>query len=185
LCASSMANRLGASAVTNIELVMQVVANATHIRYAPMRRGARSGRQSYSSGILLTIGKMVPALRAVFEGVNGASRTSDAAIAYPSPRVLPPSRRTRISAMRRPSPVSSYPIAKTNAPKMSQTVLLLNPDRDHFSASVGKLKAGSASCAGEKTNPNAPPIVTAIKPIDAIGNGSVMSARIAATNSAR
>ena len=61
-------------------------------------------------------GKMVLALRAVFDGVNGASTRSAIAIAYPNPSVRRPSRRTSISAMRRPSPVFSYPIAKTNAP---------------------------------------------------------------------
>jgi hypothetical protein len=34
----SMASRLGARPVRNIELVTQVVAIATHIRYEPMRR---------------------------------------------------------------------------------------------------------------------------------------------------
>src|SRR3954469_2907733 len=87
--------------------------------------------------------------------------------------------------MRLPSPVFSYPIANTNAPKISQTVLLMNPESAHFSASAGNLNAGSPRCNGEKTSPNAPPTVTAIKPIDAGGNGSVISARIVATNSAR
>ena len=44
---------------------------------------------------------------AVFEGVNGASKRSEKAIAYPSPRVRAPSRRTSQSAIRRPSPVFS------------------------------------------------------------------------------
>src|SRR3982751_5263376 len=61
----------------------------------------------------------------------------------------------------------------------------MNPDSAHFSASAGNLNAGSPRCNGEKTSPSAPPIVTAIKPIDAGGNGSVISARIVATNSAR
>ncbi len=38
LLTSSIASRLGASAVRNIELVTQVVAMATHMRYEPMRR---------------------------------------------------------------------------------------------------------------------------------------------------
>ena len=69
----SSASRLGASAVTNIELVTQVVANATHIKYAPIARGDSPGRDPYSSGMLRMIGKIVPALRAEFDGVNGAS----------------------------------------------------------------------------------------------------------------
>jgi hypothetical protein len=76
-----MANRFGASAVTNMELVKQVVENATHIKYEPIRRDDSPGADPYNSGILLMIGKMVPALRAVFEGVNGARTRSDAAIA--------------------------------------------------------------------------------------------------------
>src|SRR4029453_2325336 len=87
--------------------------------------------------------------------------------------------------MRLPSPVFSYPIEKTNAPKISHTVLLVNPDSAHFSASAGNLNAGSANCDGENTRPNAPPIVPAMKPIDAGGNGSVIRARIVATNSPR
>jgi hypothetical protein len=72
-----------------------------------------------------------------------------------------------------------------NAPKINHTVLLMKPDNAHLSASAGNLNAGSVNCAGENTNPNAPPIVTAIKPIDAGGNGSVISARMVAINSAR
>ena len=45
LRASSIANRFGASAVTNIELVTHVVENATHIRYEPMRREDSPGAE--------------------------------------------------------------------------------------------------------------------------------------------
>src|SRR4029079_8049322 len=92
LRASSMANRFGASAVTNIELVTQVVENATHIRYEPMRLDDSPGPEPYRSGILLIIGKIVPPLRAVFEGVNGARTRSEMAMAKPRPRLRPPSR---------------------------------------------------------------------------------------------
>jgi hypothetical protein len=65
----------------NMELVTHVVENATHIKYAPMRRGDSPGLEPYNSGIRSITGKTAPALRAVFDGVNGASRRSDAAIA--------------------------------------------------------------------------------------------------------
>ena len=81
VCTIASASRFGASAVTNIELVTHVAANATHIRYAPIRRGESSGRDPYNSGMLRMIGKIVPALRAVFDGVNAASARSDNAIA--------------------------------------------------------------------------------------------------------
>jgi hypothetical protein len=75
------ASRLGASAVTNIELVTHVAANATHIKYAPIRRGESPGRDPYKSGTLRMIGKTVPALRAVFDGVKGANARSEIAMA--------------------------------------------------------------------------------------------------------
>ena len=68
---------------------------------------------------------------------------------------------------------------------MSQIVLLMNPESAHFNPSAGKLNDGAARCKGENTSPKAPPIVTAIRPIEAGGNGSVMSARMVATNKAR
>src|SRR6476659_1791990 len=119
-----------------------------------MRFDDGPGAEPYKSGILLMIGKIVPALRAVFEGVNGARIRSETAIAYPRPSVRPPRRLTSTSAIRRPSPVFSYPIAKTKAPKISHTVLLMKPESVHFRASVGNLNAGSARCTGENTSPN-------------------------------
>src|SRR5690349_7502362 len=75
----SAASRLGASAVRNIELVTQVVAIAVHRMYAPMRRADGSfGSESYRTGKLRITGKIVPPLRAVFDGVNGASTRSAA-----------------------------------------------------------------------------------------------------------
>ena len=64
----------GASAVTNMLLVMKLVASAVYSKYAPNRRAVpSSGRELYNSGICRTTGKTVPALRAVAEAVNGAS----------------------------------------------------------------------------------------------------------------
>src|SRR5579871_1450317 len=74
---SSTASRLGASPVRNIELVTQVVAIAIHMMYEPMRRADGSfGFESYSGGKLRITGKIVPPLRAVLEGVKGASTAS-------------------------------------------------------------------------------------------------------------
>lgn len=39
------------------------------------------GRESYSSGRLRMIGKIMPALRAVLDGVNSATTTSDSIVA--------------------------------------------------------------------------------------------------------
>jgi hypothetical protein len=39
------ARRFGASAVTNIELVTHIAANAVHIRYAPRRRAVGPGNE--------------------------------------------------------------------------------------------------------------------------------------------
>ena len=46
-----------------------------------MRRAVGPGFEPYSGGMLLTIGKIVPALRAVFDGVKGASARSASMIA--------------------------------------------------------------------------------------------------------
>ena len=70
-----------ARAVLNIELVTQVLAKATHVIYEPILRGSFSGVESYRTGIFFTIGKIVPPLLAVFEGINGASKKSARAIA--------------------------------------------------------------------------------------------------------
>ncbi len=53
----SIASRFGARPVRNIELVTQVVAIATHMRYEPMRRDDGSfGLLSYSAGRLRITG---------------------------------------------------------------------------------------------------------------------------------
>src|SRR4051812_39788398 len=93
----SVANRFGASAVRNIELVTQVVAKAVQIRNAPMvfvgalagtssealtaRFSDAPGLEPYSGGMLLTIGYNVPPLRAVTDGITGASTRSASAMA--------------------------------------------------------------------------------------------------------
>ena len=64
-------------AVRNIELLIQVAASAVHMRYEPILRAEGSfGLESYSGGRLRITGKMVPALRAVVDGVNGARSVS-------------------------------------------------------------------------------------------------------------
>src|SRR5512141_236579 len=91
LLISSIASRFGARAVMNIELVTQVAAIAVHIRYPPMRRDDGSfGLLSYRAGRLRITGYTVPPLRAVLDGVKGASSRSANAIAYPSVRVRLP-----------------------------------------------------------------------------------------------
>ena len=69
---SSTASKFGASAVRNIELVTHVAASAVHIRYEPILREVSPGSEPYRPGMLRMMGKMVPPLRAVFDGVNGA-----------------------------------------------------------------------------------------------------------------
>jgi hypothetical protein len=59
-----------------MELVMQVAAKPVHVTYDPTRRAVGPGSDPYSGGMLLAIGKMVPPLRAVTEGVKGASTRS-------------------------------------------------------------------------------------------------------------
>jgi hypothetical protein len=78
----SAAMRFGASAVRNRELVTQLAANAVQSRYVPIRRAdGASGSEPYRCGIPRTIGYTMPALRAVFDGVNGASSASTSATA--------------------------------------------------------------------------------------------------------
>src|SRR5512136_1609446 len=67
-----------------------------------------------------------------------------------------------ISATRRPRPVFSYPIANMKAPKMSQTVVLENPDRAHRIESAGLAPA----------SPNIAIRKTPTKPKAAAGKGS-------------
>ena len=54
--ASSVARRLGAIAVTNIEPVTVVVANAVQHRYAPIARRLWVGVEPYNGGMLFTTG---------------------------------------------------------------------------------------------------------------------------------
>ena len=77
------------------------------------------------------IGKIVPPLLAVFDGIIGASKRSAKAMEYPKPRVFFPNRATRKKAIRLPSPVFSKPEANIKATKMSHTVLSENPDNPH------------------------------------------------------
>jgi hypothetical protein len=81
LFTSSRARRLGAKEVINIELVTQVVAKAVHIIYAPILRVVSPGAEPYKPGRFRIIGKIVPALLAVFDGVKGARIRSDKVIA--------------------------------------------------------------------------------------------------------
>lgn len=85
-----MASKLGASAVRNSELLIQLPAKATHEIYAPIFRGSFLGDEPYNSGIFFTIGNIVPPLLAVFDGINGAKIKSASTIAYPKPNVLLP-----------------------------------------------------------------------------------------------
>ena len=75
-----LARIFGANAVMNIELVTQVLAIATHVINEPIFRGSLSGNEPYKAGMFFTIGKMVPPLLALFDGINGASIRSDRAI---------------------------------------------------------------------------------------------------------
>ena len=52
----SIAKRLGASAVRNIELVTQVAVIAIHVIYAPILRGSCSGVEPKIIGMLMAIG---------------------------------------------------------------------------------------------------------------------------------
>ena len=89
----------------------------------------------------------MPALRAVFDGMNGDSTRSDSATAYPSPSVRDPSLATSVRAIRRPSPVTSYPSANVVAENTSQTTSLLNPDSaqriDSAGVSFDQAEAGA------------------------------------------
>ena len=70
---SPTASRLNEAPVKNRELVTHVVAMPTHIRYEPTRRAEGSfGLDPKSGGNSLMMGKMIPPLRAVGEGMNGA-----------------------------------------------------------------------------------------------------------------
>ena len=51
------------------------------------------------------MGKIVPPLRAVFDGMKGARAKSARAMAYPSPKVRLPMARMSSRAMRFPKPV--------------------------------------------------------------------------------
>jgi len=77
----SRARRLGAKEVINMELVTQVAANAVHIIYAPILRAVSPGAEPYKPGRLPIMGKIVPALLAVLEGVKGAKIRSENVIA--------------------------------------------------------------------------------------------------------
>ena len=120
------------------------------------------------------IGKIMPALRAVFEGVTGAKITSDSTTAYPRKIVRCPMVLTRTSAILRPSPVRSYAVPNTNAEKASQTVLLLKPDNAHSIARTGVLNPGVAISSGPNTVQGArtATAVTPISPIAEFGSDS-------------
>src|SRR5947199_10097771 len=69
----AMASAFGASAVMNILLVIVLPARAVYSRYAPILRSVpSSGRDPYNTGMFEMIGQMMPPLRAVTDGVNGA-----------------------------------------------------------------------------------------------------------------
>src|SRR5512136_2872240 len=71
----------GASEVMNIELVTAVAAKAVHMMYEPILRAVGPGSEPYRPGMLRMTGKIVPALRPVFDGVPGASTRSARAMA--------------------------------------------------------------------------------------------------------
>src|SRR5512133_1768617 len=76
---SDSASKFGAKPVRNMELVRHVVANAVHIMYAPILRAVGPGSEPYSGGMFLITGNIVPPLRAVLDGVHGASTRSASA----------------------------------------------------------------------------------------------------------
>ncbi len=170
--AMASAAALGASDVMNIELVTQVAANAVHMMYDPILRAVGPGSEPYRPGMLRMTGKIVPALRAVFEGVPGARTRSAIAIAYPKPSVWPPSDFTKRRATRRPRPVLLYPMEKTNAPKMSHTVVSEKP----LSAQAIDLFMLSS------TKPSVAAIAMPIMPIAAAGIGSRIKPIMTAIN---
>ena len=105
---SASAAAFGASAVTNIELVTAVAANAVHMMYEPIRRAEGPGSEPYRPGMLRMTGKMVPALRPVFDGVPGArARSAERDGIAQAERPCRRAARTSQSATRRPSPVLS------------------------------------------------------------------------------
>src|SRR6478735_5962787 len=108
---------------------------------------------------------MMPPARAVFDGVAGASTRSVAARPYARPSGLLPSRDTKNSASRAPSPVLMTPREMKNATTISQIVVFENPD----SASAG-------SSTPVTTVATRPTIVTA-----PIGSGRAMTPTMVAT----
>ena len=181
----STARRLGAIDVMNRELVRQVAAKAVHMRYDPILRAVSPGSDPYNPGMFRIMGNIVPPLRAVLDGVKGASAKSANVMAYPNPSVCLPSFFTRKRAIRLPNPVLAYPRANIKAPKINQTVALPNPERAHLMDSFDRLNVGSKMCAGVYTNLNVAAKVTPITPIAAEGIGSNINPKITETNSAK
>src|SRR5688572_8872466 len=74
-----------------------------------------------------------------------------------------------------------------NAPKISHTVVLENPDSAHESAARGALNPAFASCSGLKKtySENTATIVTPISPMAPPGNGSNMSPTMTPTKMAK
>src|SRR4051794_7797322 len=74
-----------------------------------------------------------------------------------------------------------------NAPKMSHTVVLENPDSAQESAARGALKPALASCSGLKNTycENTVTIVTPISPIAPPGSGSNMRPTMTPTKMAK
>lgn len=122
----------------------------------------------------------MPALRAVLDMVKGARIVSVKVIAYPRAKVFLPSDRTSNKAMRFPSPVLSYASAKVNAPKISHTVGLENPETAHSNALTVGLNPGWANSSelNRTYGPNRAATEIPINPMAPPGRGSKISPTI-------
>src|SRR5215813_6640855 len=94
-----------------------------------MRRAVGPGSELNVCARLRVIGNTIAPPRAVSDGTNGASTTSDAASEYASVSALCPNLRMNRYAIRTPKPVAVTAREKRNAVKTSHTVGLAKPER--------------------------------------------------------
>jgi hypothetical protein len=147
---------------------------ATQEIYEPSFRGSLSGVELKINGMLLATGKIVPALRAVFDGIKGANTKSEKATAYPSPSELLPMYLTIIRETLFPRPVFLYPNANINAAKMSQITLFEKPDN---AQEILSLELPTKPVTATKEIP--------ANPTNAAGTGSIINPTTTAKNTAK
>jgi hypothetical protein len=101
-----------------------------------MRPAVGPGSDPRAPATLRVTGKITLPPRAVSEGMKGASTRSAAASEYPKLSGLWANRRTKRYPMRLPSPVTVKARPNRKARKISQTVILLKPERTFAGVSV-------------------------------------------------